>query len=105
MSVRQENRYKKLIISQGREITDRQREIEAAFMVRTPRKSIMPPTPYACRRDVRAWMRNNAEHYETATEIVEAANIIFRLPDDCLDDETHWIWDDAVDAVDAIDEV
>ena len=102
MSVRQENRYRKLVISQGREATDRQREIEAAFMVRTPRKPIIPPTPGVRRRDVRAWMHNNAEHYETATEIVEAANIIFCLPEGCLNNETHWIWDEAVNAIDEV---
>lgn len=30
MSVKQENRYRKLVISQGQAATDRQREIEAA---------------------------------------------------------------------------
>ena len=101
MSVKQENRYIKLVISQGRVATDRQREVEATFMVRAPRKPVIPPPPNARRRDVRAWMRHNAEHYETATELAEAANAVFRLPDGGLDDETHWVWDESLEAIDA----
>mgnify|MGYP000850353031 FL=1 len=99
MSVQQENRYRKLVISQGRMATDRQREVEAACMVRGPRKPVIPPPPSARRRDVRLWMRHNAEHYETATELAEAANAVFRLPDGGLDDETHWVWDEACEAM------
>lgn len=101
VSVKQEHRYARMVINAGRAITDRQREIEAATMVRGPRKPTVPPPPSARRRDVRAWMRHNAEHYETATELAEAANAIFRLPDGGLDDETHWVWDEAADAIDA----
>ena len=46
-------------------------------------------------------MRHNAEQYETATELAEAANAVFRLPDGGgLDDETHWVWDEAIEAMD-----
>ena len=100
MSVKQENRYKKLVISQGRETSDRQREIEAACMERSPARPKISPPPSARRRDVRAWMRQNAEHYDTATELVEAANTIFRLPDGGLDNETHWAWDEAAEVMD-----
>ncbi len=79
--------------------TDRQREVEAACMVRGPRKPVIPPPPSARRRDVRLWMRHNAEHYETATELAEEANAVFRLPDGGLDDETHWVWDEACEAI------
>ena len=63
----------------------------------------MPSSPAQSvrRRDVRTWMQNNAEHYETATELAETANAVFRLPDCVLDDETHWIWDEAAEAIDA----
>jgi len=50
-------------------------------------------------------MRHNAEHYETATELAEAANAVFRLPDGGLDDETHWVWDEAAEAIDALSRV
>ena len=99
MTVKQENRYRKLVISHGRVATDRQREIEAATMERGPRKPAIHPPPSARRRDVRAWMRRNAEHYETATELAEAANTVFLLPDGGLDDATHWVWDEAAEAI------
>lgn len=69
-------------------------------MVRGSRKPAIPPPPSARRRDVRLWMRHNAEHYETATELAEAANAVFRLPDGGLDDESHWVWDEAAEAID-----
>lgn len=50
------------------------------------------------RRDVRAWMRRNQEHYETATALAEAAFDVFRLPDDVLEDQTHWLFDEALEA-------
>jgi hypothetical protein len=45
-------------------------------------------------------MRHNAIHYDTATELAETANAIFRLPGDGLDDENHWVWDEAAEAID-----
>lgn len=99
MSVKQENRYRKLVISHGRTATDRQREVEAAFMERGTRKPAIPPPPSARRRDVRAWMRHNAEHYETATELAEAANAALRLPPEAMDDGGHWVWEEAISAL------
>lgn len=52
----------------------------------------------ARRRDVRLWMRHNAGSYSTATELAEAADEVFRLPDGGLDNETHWVWDEAAEA-------
>ena len=98
MSVRQETRYKKLVISQGRIESDRQRLLEAAFMERKQRPLVVPPKPTPTRREIRKWMRINAEDYETATRLAEAANVVFNLPCEWLDDECHWIWDEASDA-------
>lgn len=53
----------------------------------------------ARRRDVRLWMRHNAGSYSTATELAEAAAEVFNLPDGGLDNETHWVWDEAVEAI------
>lgn len=97
MSVRQEHRYQMLVISQGRRDTDRQRLLEAAFMVRGQRKPVMPPKPAATRSEVRKWMRMHATDYETPTHLAEAANAVFDLPGEGLDDETHWVWDEALD--------
>ncbi len=58
------------------------------------------PPPSARRRDVRRWMQHNADDYESATELAEAANAVFRLPDGGLDNETHWVWDEAAEAID-----
>jgi hypothetical protein len=45
-------------------------------------------------------MRHNAGSYSTATELAEAAAEVFNLPDGGLDNETHWVWDEAAEAVD-----
>lgn len=99
-SAKKENRWKRNVQAENDAKSDRMRELEAATMVRGPRKPAIPPPPSARRRDVRLWMRHNTEHYETATELAEAANAVFRLPDGGLDDETHWVWDEAAEAID-----
>lgn len=99
MSVKQENRWRRTLHLSSQTENDRKREIEAAFMERGPRPPAVKPTfDTARRRDVRAWMRHNAHDYETATALAEAANAVFRLPGDGLDDETHWVWDEAAEA-------
>lgn len=49
----------------------------------------------ATQKQVRTWMSHNFEYYDRATELAEAANVEFNLPDGAMDDETHWIWDEA----------
>ena len=99
MSVQQEHRYRKLVISQGRVATDRQRLAEAMFMERGPRPVLTPPPPNASRRQARSWMRRNAEGFETATELAEAANAALLLPPEAMDDEGHWVWEEALSAL------
>ncbi|MGK9451961.1 hypothetical protein [Acidithiobacillus caldus] len=53
----------------------------------------------ATRQQVRRWMRSAVGYYENATLLVEAADEEFDLPDGGLDNETHWVWDEAVDAI------
>ena len=101
MTVAQENRIRKRMIEDGQRRNDVIRQIEAAHMIRAPRKNAVPPPAAARRRDVRRWMQHNAADYSTATELAEAANAIFRLPDGGLDSETHWVWDEAAEAVEA----
>lgn len=98
MSARKENRDRKRIIEEGRKITDWQRQVEAFTMKRSPR--IEPPSPprSARRRDVRRWMQHNSGEFENATCLAEAANAAFRIDGDPLGDETHWIWDEALEA-------
>ena len=100
MSVKQENRWRRKLHLESQRLNDLKRQIEAASMERGPRPAaIKPVNDGARRRDVRAWMRANAHQYETATALAEAANTVFRLPGDGLDDETHWVWDEAAEAV------
>jgi hypothetical protein len=44
-------------------------------------------------------MRRNAEGFETATELAEAANAALRLPPEAMDDEGHWVWEEALSAL------
>ena len=44
-------------------------------------------------------MRRNAEGFETATELAEAANAAMRLPPEAMDDEGHWVWEEALSAL------
>ena len=98
MSVRKENRDRKRIIEEGRMVTDWQRQVEAFTMERGYRADPPKPPRSARRRDVRRWMQHNAEDFETATQLAEAANAVFKMDGDPLADETHWIWDEALEA-------
>lgn len=60
----------------------------------------MEPNSNASRVVIRQWMRAMAHEYETATKLAEAAATELGLPDEWLDDETHWIWDLAINAMD-----
>jgi len=100
MSVKQENRYRRSVIESGRLREDRIREMEALHWPRgkrPARRDVEVQT--ASRLEVRRWMRAVAEDYDTATELAEAAGAAFRLPGRGLDDETHWVWDEALVAV------
>ncbi|MGK9453200.1 hypothetical protein ACSSZE_18410 [Acidithiobacillus caldus] len=100
MTAKQENRYRRSVIESGRLRDDRIREMEAMHWPRggrPARRDVDAQT--ASRLEVRRWMRAVAEDYETATELAEAAGEQFRLPGQGLDDETHWVWDEALVAV------
>lgn len=98
-SARKENRWKKQVQEFNDAADKTRREIEAASMVRGQRKPAVSPERPASRRNVRSWMRSNAHEYECATQLAEAANVEFDLPGEGLDDETHWVWDEAADAM------
>lgn len=102
MSVRQENRWRRKLWADNDAASDRRREIEAATMVRGIRPPVIPPKGNATRRQVQAWMRNHSSEYDTATQLAEAANIVFDLPGDGLDDDSHWVWDEAAMAIEAV---
>ena len=55
-----------------------------------------------CRSHVRKWMRANAKNFKTATQLAEAAEDSLGFPPDFLDDESHWIWEEAFLAMEAL---
>lgn len=91
-NARKESRWKKQVQSANDADGDRRREVESFAMVRGPRP------PNHTRRQVRVWMRANAVGYDGATQLAEAADAALRLPLGAMDDECHWIWDEAADA-------
>ena len=97
-SARKENRWKRIVQAANDAESDRRREVEAARMVRGPRHTVAPPLPNHTQKDVRHWMRRNAQEFETATELAEAANAALRLPPGAMDDECHWVWEEALSA-------
>lgn len=101
MSVRQENRYMAQSMAQFRQAGTLARQLES--LRRQQRQQGQQGqqatgSSSATRQQLRNWMRQNAEDYEGATALVEAANIALSLPPGAMDDSTHWIWDEACDA-------
>lgn len=97
-TVKQENRWRKLLYLRANEATSRQISAEAAALERGPRRASVGPAPDTPRRQVRSWMRTNADNYETATQLAEGANAALNLPQHWLDDCEHWVWDEAAKA-------
>lgn len=98
MSARSEARWKRKGQQENNQLNALHGMLEA---LRTPRRACQTPpsTPSnASRATVRRWMRANAPDYDSATQLAEAANGIFVLPGQGLDDATHWVWDEAADA-------
>jgi len=98
-SARKENRWKRMLQAANDADSDRRREAEAACLVRGPRPALVPPPPNHTRRQARSWMRRNADGFETATELVEAANTALRLSPEAMADEGHWVWEEAISAL------
>jgi len=44
-------------------------------------------------------MHRNAYNFATATELVEGANTVLRLPPEAMADEGHWVWEEAISAL------
>lgn len=99
MSVRKENRWRKRLHEDARELYDRKLELESAFMQRNDSKPKARIAHCATRLQVRRWMIENSCDFVEMTSLVEAANAALALPDSSLDDETHWVWDEAFRAL------
>lgn len=102
-SVRKENRWRRSTYAANDAASDRQREVEAACMVRGTRPVAVPPKPSATRRQVRSWMRWNAHDYDDPTHLAEGANAALDLPNGAMDDDTHWVWEEALSALEWAD--
>ena len=101
MSVRQENRFRAQSLARFRQAGILAGQIESLHR-KQRRSDQQAATPMAVsRRQVRNWMRLNAEDYETETALAEAANVELALPSGAMDDPDHWIWDEAFDALGA----
>ena len=99
-TVKQENRYAAMVKRQADAVCDERSIMETLASPRTPRAPTQRNhSTTATRKQVRSWMRRNAEHYEyCSTHLAEAANVAFDLPAGAMDDGDHWIWDEAYDA-------
>ena len=99
MSVRQENRFKVQSVARFRQAGILAGQLESLRREqRRPNQQTAIPIA-ASRRQVRNWMRLNAEDYETETALAEAANIALTLPCGAMYDPDHWVWDEALNAL------
>lgn len=102
VSVKQENRWRKHLHD---EAIDAERKRHAALCMgikRSPRAPLpQVRSATASRARVRAWMHAAAEDYDTATALAEGANAALELPAGAMDDESHWIWEEAIKAIPA----
>lgn len=100
MTARSENRYLRNSMAAARERNTRASEIESLSLQRHGNLGYSPTkSASVSKQSVRIWMRANASDYETATQLAEAAVANFEFAGDPLGDETHWIWDLALDAL------
>lgn len=102
VSVKQENRWRKHLHD---EAMNAERKRHAALCIglkRAPRAPLpQVRSATASRARVRAWMRAAADDYDTATALAEGANAALELPAGAMDDETHWVWEEAIKAIPA----
>jgi hypothetical protein len=99
MSVRQENRYKTQSIASFHQVGTLAGQNEALRRASRQPGQQVKTSDTATRRQVRNWLRLNAVDYEGATALAEAANTALSLPSGALDDPDHWIWDEALSAL------
>ena len=102
VSVKQENRWRKHLHDEAIE-AERKQHAALCIGLKRPPRSPLPQVrnATASRASVRAWMRAAAEDYDTATALAEGANAALELPSGSMDDETHWVWEEAIKAIPA----
>ena len=95
-----EKRYLQMVLRQSQEeeridhIRACLRSGRAEMQASTPPRAASKRTSKAA---VRRWMVANAEEYEGATQLAEAAVCEYPELASSLDEETHWLWDIAAD--------
>lgn len=100
MSVQSEQRWKRRGQRENNEQAALAGMIAGLGLPRSPRVVVATTTRNHTRAYVRQWMTAHAAEYDGGcTSLAEGANAALRLPVDCLDDETHWIWDEAFRAI------
>ena len=100
MTVRQENRNRARI-QRANDANDDARILREAMRLPHAPRAACASAQAITRAQVRAWMRANAADYDyCATALAEGANAALPLPVGAMDDETHWIWDEAHRATD-----
>ena len=103
MSVQSEQRWKRRGQRENNEQAALAGMVAGLGLPRSPRVAAATTTRNHTRAYVRQWMAAHAAEYDGCTALAEGANAALRLPADCLDDETHWIWDEAFRAMDRIE--
>ena len=99
MSVQSEQRWKRRGQRENNEQAALAGMVAGLGLPRSPRVVAAATTRNHTRAYVRQWMAAHAAEYDGCTALAEGANAALRLPADCLDDETHWIWDEALRAI------
>lgn len=100
VSVKQENRWRKHLHEDALSAERKQHAALCIGLKRQPRAAVPQVTCATnSRASVRAWMRSAAVDYDTATELAEGANAALILPAGAMDDETHWVWEEAAKAI------
>ena len=102
VSVKQENRWRKHLHDEALN-AERKRHAALCVGLNRPPRAPLPKvrSATASRASVRAWMRAAADDYDTATALAEGANAALELPAGAMDDESHWIWEEAIKAIPA----
>ena len=99
MSVQSEQRWKRRGQRENNEQAALAGMIAGLGLPRSPRVAAATTTRNHTRAYVRQWMAANIHEVDNYTFLAEAAADKLDLPQEWLDDETHWIWEEALRAI------
>lgn len=101
MSAKTESKWSQILASASNARIDNARVAESLFIDRSARPAASLPASIATRKQVRNWMRRNADDNESL--LAENAVAALNLPQSWLDDSTHWLWDEALAVAESIE--